>query len=94
MEANSKSKKINQEQTTNLEEQNPYMLVLQANSLITDAVGQVMNKFGLPSYIIDGILSDILSEIRKKELYDVGYISMKKNERDTEAENGEHNTTT
>lgn len=51
----------------------PIGLVIQeARGLLVDAVGQIMNVTGLPSYIIDGILSQILSDIRQKELYDLG----------------------
>lgn len=62
-----------------------YFLVNEARGYLTDAVGQIMNKFGLPAYIMDGLLSDVLAEVRKKEIYDMSVINMKR-----ENSNGEH----
>lgn len=56
-------------------DQSVYTIVNRAKGMLVDAVGQVMNRTGLPPYIIDGILSSILSDIRQKELYDIGVIT-------------------
>lgn len=67
----------------------PIGLVIQeARGLLVDAVGQIMNVTGLPAYVIDGILSQILSDIRQKELYDLG-LSIKE-KKTMEDRNGEH----
>lgn len=71
--------------------ENEYTLVNQARGYLTDAVGQIMNRFALPAYIMDGLLSDILAEIRKKEIYDMSVINLKQSLKEHEEdENGEH----
>lgn len=63
-------------------DQSVYVIVNRAKGMLVDAVGQVMERTGLPPYIIDGILSGILSDIRQKEIYDLGILlSMKERER-------------
>lgn len=68
-----------------------YALVNQARGYLTDAVGQIMTRFALPAYIMDGLLSDILAEVRKKEIYDMSVINLKQslNEHGEDG-NGEH----
>ena len=72
--------------------ENEYFLVNQARGYLTDAVGQIMNRFALPAYVMDGLLSDILAEIRKKEIYDMSVINLQQtlNEQHGEEKNGEH----
>lgn len=84
MEANSKSAKKS-------DKTNPYYAITQARGLLTDTVAQIMNNFGLPPYIMDGVICDVLAEVRKKELHDLGYIYMQENSQMKETENGEHN---
>lgn len=57
-----------------------YLIVNRAKGMLVDAVGQVMDRTGLPPYIIDGILSAILSDIRQKELYDMGILANMKDQ--------------
>ena len=68
----------------NGKKQSVYVLVNQARGMLVDAVGQVMANTGLPPYIIDGILSGILSDIRQKEIYDLGILMAREDEPEKE----------
>lgn len=43
-------------------------MIQSARVYIYDAVSQIMDKTGLPPYLMDGVLSEVLADIRKKEL--------------------------
>lgn len=47
----------------------PLALVIQnARTIMNSAVNAAQKELGIPYYLIDGILSEILSDIRRKEL--------------------------
>lgn len=87
MEANSKK---NSKSVKKDKQMNPYYAITQARGVLTDTVGQIMNNFGLPPYVMDGIICDVLSEVRKKELHDLGYIYMEESQKPKEEDDGEH----
>lgn len=71
-----------------------YAAINKARGLTLDAVGQIMNSTGVPPYVMDGILSSILAEIRQKEMYDLGVVYSSLNEtNNTEDGDGEHKRT-
>ena len=71
-------------------DQSGYFLVNRAKGLLVDAVGQVMENTGLPPYIIDGILSGILADLRQKEIYDMGILASIKKKEDEKEDGGQH----
>lgn len=59
---------------------------------MTDSVNKVIQESNLPAYLIEGILSDILSDVRKQKNIELAsdYASMQKeNEQDDEKEGEE-----
>lgn len=73
---------------------NEYMEMNKAKGLMIDAVGQIMSATGVPPYVMDGILSAILADIRQKEMYDLGVVYSSMNEStNTEDGDGEHKRT-
>jgi len=72
-----------------------YMLVNKAKGILVDTTSQVISMTGLPPYIIDGILSGILADIRSKEIYDMGVLlsaedNEKKEDKKKEDDDGGH----
>lgn len=65
-----------------------YLLVNKAKGILVDTVSQVIAMTGLPPYIIDGILSAILSDIRQKEIYDMSVL-LNANEENSKKEEGD-----
>lgn len=47
-------------------------MVQSARYYMREAVEQIMSKTGLPTYLMDGVISEVLADIRKQELCDVG----------------------
>lgn len=59
---------------------------------MTDSVNKVIQESNLPAYLIEGILSDILSDVRKQKNIELAsdYASMQKeNEQDDKKEGEE-----
>ena len=46
-----------------------------AKASLISAVTQIMEKTKLPSCIMDGVISDVLADIRKQEIYDMDGLS-------------------
>ena len=47
-----------------------HVKVNKARALAIDAIGQILAGTGVPAYIMDGILSSILADVRQKEMYE------------------------
>ena len=59
------------EQNKDTDKSVPLDLVIQtARKTISNAVDSVTKETGLPAYLIDGIISEIISEVRRKEIYE------------------------
>lgn len=57
------------EQNEKTEKIVPLGFVIQnARTIVNGAVNTLQKELGIPYYLIDGILSEILSDIRRKEL--------------------------
>lgn len=65
------------EQTEKTEKIIPLALVIQnARTIVNCAVNSLQKELGIPYYLIDGILSEILSDIRRKELAELSEQSL------------------
>lgn len=68
-----------------------HVKVNKAKALAIDAIGQILGATGVPAYIMDGILSSILADIRQKEMYEFELaLSSYSDSKDTEESDGEH----
>ena len=52
-----------------------YNAITSAKVSLLSATTQIMEKSHLPACVMDGIICDILSEIRKQEIYDMNTIN-------------------
>ena len=55
-------------------------MVHNARIYMNDAVKAVMNETNLPPYLMDGIISEVLADIRRQELTELGVSSSDKKE--------------
>lgn len=58
---------------------------------MTDSVNKVIQESNLPAYLIEGILSDILSDVRKQKNFELAsdYISMNEEKEQDNKKEGE-----
>jgi hypothetical protein len=65
------------EQHTDYNQSKPVVIPLStmvhnARVYINDAVTTIMKKTNIPPYLMDGIISEVLADIRKQELTELG----------------------
>lgn len=47
-------------------------MIQSARGYMNDAVNQIMDKTSLPAYLMDGVISEVLADIRKREICEMG----------------------